>query len=63
MAFTKASRRGSIFCIARVRNRDEAFIRQLVEARVEKPALGIFGMERVNVLRLNLALDGLTPEE
>ena len=32
-------------------------LRQLVERLVEPPQFGVFGCERVNVLRLNLALD------
>jgi len=34
-----------------------------VEKFVESPQWGIFGEERVNVLRLNLALDGLNTKK
>jgi len=33
-------------------------MRQLVQSHVEGPSLGIFGESRVNVLLLNMALDG-----
>jgi K+-transporting ATPase ATPase C chain len=38
-------------------------VRALVERHIERPTFGIFGQERVNVLKLNLALDGLTRSE
>ncbi|MCH5717690.1 K(+)-transporting ATPase subunit C [Niabella hibiscisoli] len=45
--------------VAAVRGITESELRQLVEQNVEKPLLGLFGTERINVLQLNLALDHL----
>ena len=45
--------------IAKIRNLNEATINQLIEQQTEKPLLGLFGTEKINVLKLNLALDNL----
>ena len=43
--------------IAAVRHLDESKLNDLVDRYTERPLLGIFGPARVNVLKLNIALD------
>lgn len=45
--------------IASVRNLPEADLYKLIETHTEKPILGLFGTEKINVLKLNLELDKL----
>ena len=55
-AFVQVSR------IARTRKISEEKINALVERHIEKPLLGIFGPEKVNVLKLNVELDQMTAQ-
>lgn len=43
--------------ISRIRGMKEITVKKLVQTNIEKPMLNIFGTERVNVLKLNIALD------
>ncbi|KFE97257.1 potassium-transporting ATPase subunit C [Chryseobacterium formosense] len=45
--------------IAQDRNISQEKINQLIEANIQKPFLGLFGPEKINVLKLNIALDQL----
>lgn len=45
--------------VARARGMREEDVRSLVASHIEQPVLGIFGEPRINVLRLNFALDSL----
>jgi K+-transporting ATPase ATPase C chain len=46
--------------IARTRNISEDLVRKIVEQHIQPPLLGFLGPGKVNVLRLNIALDQLT---
>lgn len=45
--------------IARIRNLEPQKLEQLIAENTEKPFLGFFGPEKINVLTLNIALDKL----
>ena len=45
--------------IAKIRDIAEANLQQLIISNTEKPLLGLLGTERINVLKLNMALDNL----
>jgi len=45
--------------IAKTRKISEQQVKSLVKKHIEKPLLGLFGTERVNVLELNIDLDNL----
>ena len=54
-----ASAKVQIKRVAEARNISTDRVEQLVSAHTEKPFLGIFGPEKINVLKLNIALDQL----
>lgn len=45
--------------IAKARNLDKQKVLDIIEKNAEKPLLGILGIEKINVLRLNIELDKL----
>lgn len=45
--------------IAKNRGISEANLQQLIASNTEKPLMGLLGPERINVLKLNIALDNL----
>ncbi len=49
--------------VAKVRQISEQQVAALVEASTSRPALGFIGEPRVNVLRLNMALDKSIPQK
>ena len=49
-----------VAAVAKARNLPEDKVRDLVQAHIESRALHIFGEPRVNVLLLNIGLDGLS---
>ena len=61
--FGSAPDAGSCYCqverIAKVRGLEIRQVRDLVSEHIENADLGVVGEDRVNVLKLNLALDNL----
>ena len=47
--------------VAEARGLDGAAVRHLVDSLTQRPWLGLFGTEKVNVLRLNIALETMQP--
>lgn len=45
--------------IAKIRKISEDSLNQLIQEHTEKPLLGLFGTEKINVIKLNLSLDKL----
>ncbi len=45
--------------IAKIRNLKEEAVQNLITQNTEKPLLGMFGTEKINVLKLNIELDNL----
>ena len=43
--------------VAQARQMSESAVKTIVDETIEKPFLGIFGTEKVNVLKLNVALE------
>ena len=54
---TPASAYVQVKRVAQARGMDEAQVKTLVDNVVQKPLLGLFGTEKVNVLKLNIALE------
>ncbi|MDP4240387.1 MAG: K(+)-transporting ATPase subunit C [Bacteroidota bacterium] len=46
--------------VAKARGLSEEAVEKIVEKHIEKPLFGLFGPAKVNVLKLNVALDKLT---
>lgn len=49
--------------IAQARGVDENEVKAIVDKTIEKPLLGLFGTEKVNVLKLNITLDEATQKK
>ena len=54
---TPASAYVQVKRVAKARNMSEAKVREIVDANVQKPLWGMFGTSKINVLKLNIALD------
>ena len=49
--------------VADARGLDEKAVKDIVEESIEKPFLGLFGPEKINVLKLNVALEEHFPSK
>lgn len=58
---TAQSARVQMKRVAAARHLDERMVASLVEKSIERPLFGLFGPEKVNVLKLNVALSKLKP--
>ena len=58
---TPQSARIQVKRVADARKINEHLVANLVEKSIERPLLGLFGPAKVNVLKLNVALDKLNP--
>ena len=58
---TAESARVQVKRVADARNIDEHLVAELVEKSIERPLLDFFGPAKVNVLKLNVALDKINP--
>ena len=47
--------------VAEARGMSEETVKAIVDKMVEKPFLGLFGTEKINVLKLNVALEEANP--
>ncbi|MDR7100059.1 K+-transporting ATPase ATPase C chain [Lysobacter niabensis] len=56
---TPAGAKVQVARVAKARGLDQATVEKLVADATEAPQLGVLGQPRINVLRLNLALDAL----
>lgn len=47
--------------VAEARDMDESDVKAIVDKMIEKPLLGIFGPAKINVLKLNIAMEEANP--
>ena len=57
--FSVQAARVQVKRIAKIRKIGENKLLELIENQTEKPLLGLFGPEKINILKLNIALDNL----